>query len=62
MTTGLYGPTDSKWDPIVEQLRARVDRLRAAVRADDKVIGRLTNDRDRLQIEVKKLSGRGEGR
>lgn len=62
MTTGLYGPTDSKWDPIVEQLRARVDRLRAAVRADDKVIGRLMNDRDRLQIEVKKLSGRGEGR
>ena len=58
----FYGPTDSKFDPFVEQLQARVARLQAEIRADDKVIGRLLNDRDRLQIEVKKLSGRGEGR
>ena len=53
----LYGPTDSKFDPMVERLRARIDRLQAAIRADDRVIERLNDDKARLQIEVKRLKG-----
>ena len=34
-TMTLYGPTDSKFDPMVEMLRARIDRLQAAIRATD---------------------------
>ena len=53
----LYGPTDSKYDPMVEMLRARADRLQAAIRADDRVIERLNDDKARLQMEVKRLKG-----
>ena len=42
----LYGPTDSKFDPLVEQLRARIDRLQAAISVDDKVIERLNEEGD----------------
>ena len=56
----LYGPTDSKFDPMVEMLRARIDRLQAAIRADDRVIGRLMNDRTRLQAENGRLRARSD--
>jgi uncharacterized coiled-coil protein SlyX len=53
----LYGPTDSKFDPMVELLRARIDRLQAAISVDDRVIERLNDDKARLQMEVKRLKG-----
>jgi hypothetical protein len=42
----LYGPTDSKFDPMVEMLRARIDRLQAAISVDGKVIERLNEEGD----------------
>lgn len=45
---------------VIAALKAERDRMKAAIRADDKVIGRLMNDRARLQAENGRLRARSD--